>query len=320
MLLTDLNKTVAEQIDKFVLYAMHRRIPDSFETSYMEAPDFATVLAQTSVNVRKTAIHDLTAPGEHAIWLNTMAGERRCRIRVRPAIDPAAPLVLFHHGFNEISYDLSWRRIFYHPALSNVHAVCVQAPFHERYIQPITEGLATVQNAYQMFGGSLRIMELVQSCFEGEGVVDTAVAGVSWGGITSLLYEGIFQRTRAVIPLLSSPNLAQVMWDIAELFDRKMAISREEIMRVFDFTSYYQKCDPDKVFPLLGEHDRFFRIEHHGRLFVTPPSRERPFATIPDGHITGHMKTAGLRRHILGVLSQTARQSTSQDLFSLNSG
>ena len=320
MLSAEINKTVAENIDKFVLYTLHRRIPDSFEASYHDSPTFEAVLAQTTINEGKTAVYNLTAPGEHAIWLDTMVGELCCHIRVRPAADPAAPLVMFHHGFNEMPYDSSWRRIFYHSDLAHVHAVSIQAPFHESYLQPTAEGFATVQNVYQTFAGSLRMMELVQSCFEGEGVVDTAVSGVSWGGITSLLYEGAFQRTRAVIPLLSSPNLAQVMWDIAELFGRKVTLSREEMAQIFDFTSYYQRCDPEKVFPLMGEYDRFFRLEHHGRLFVTPPSRERPCATIPDGHITGHMKTAGLRRHILDVLSHTALQPASQELFSLNSG
>ncbi|MEJ2747259.1 MAG: alpha/beta hydrolase family protein, partial [Anaerolineae bacterium] len=281
---------------------------------------FETVLAQTRVNGRKTAVYSLTAPGERFNWLETMIGELRCRIHVRPAVDPAAPLVMFHHGFNEMPYDGSWRRIFDHPDLANVHAVAIQAPFHDTYSQPTAEGLATVQNAYQMFAGSLRMMEIVQSCFEAEGVADTAVTGVSWGGVTSLLYEGVFQRTRAVIPLLSSPNLAQVMWDIVQLFNRPLTVSHEEIAQAFDFTSYYQRCDPDKVFPLLGEHDRFFQLEHHGNVFVTPPSRERPFTTIPDGHITGHMKTAGLRQHILDVLSQTVARPTSQESLNLNSG
>ena len=315
-----LNRTVAEHIDKLVLYTLHRRLPDSFEASCQESPVLEAVLAQTSVNECKTAVNNLKAPGEHFIWLNTMAGELRCRIRVRPAIDPATPLVIFHHGFNEIPYSLSWRRIFFHPSLANVHAVCIQAPFHDTYRQPTAEGLATVQNAYQMFAGSLRMMELVQSCFEGEGAAYTAVTGVSWGGVTSLLYEGLFRRTRAVIPLLSSPNLAQVMWDIAQLFNRRLTVSRDDLMTVFDFTPYYQRCDPKKIFPLLGEHDRFFRLEHHADLFATPPSRERPFTTIPDGHITGHMKTAELRRHILHALSQIASDLTSKESLNLDSG
>lgn len=317
---TTINRTFAQQLDKFVLYTLYRRLPASFEHSYRQVDSFETVLANTAVNPHKTAVYHLTAPGEHRVWLDTMSGELCCRIRVRPAIDPAAPLVIFHHGFNEMPYDISWRRIFHHPDLANVHAVAIQAPFHQNYMQPTAEGLATVQNAYQMFAGSLRMMELVQSYFEKERVRDTAVAGVSWGGITSLLYEGIFQQTRAVIPLLSSPDLAQVMWDIAQLFNRDLAVSHEKITQIFDFTRYYQRCDPDKIFPLMGEYDRFFRLEYHGDLFVTPPSRKRPYATIPDGHITGHMKTARLRQHIIDVLKQINPDLASKESLNLNSG
>lgn len=319
MLSTHFNKTIAEQIDKFVLYTLQRRIPDSFERSYQKSATFETVLAKTQANVSKTAVYNLTAPGEQTIWLDTMSGPMRCHIRVRPAIDPEAPLVLFHHGFNEMPYYVSWRRIFYHPSLANVHAVCLQAPFHDNFLHPIAKGLATVQNAYQIFAGSLRMMALLQTCFERQGAAYTAVTGVSWGGITSLLYEGLFQNSRAVIPLLSSPDLAQVMWDIAQLFKRPLTVSQDELNRVFDFTPYYQQCDPDKVFPLMGEHDQFFPLAHHGELFMMPPSRKRPFTTIPDGHITGHMKTAKLRQHILEALSLVTENS-SQESFNLNSG
>lgn len=318
MLSTHFNKAVAENIDKVVLYTMNRRIPDSFEASYHDALSFETVLAQTQVNVQKTAVYQLTAPGEHPIWLDTMAGSLQCRIRVRPAIDPTAPLVMFHHGLNEVPYDFSWRHIFSHPSLANIHAVCIQAPFHESYSLPLAEGLATVQNAYQILAGSLQMMALVQACFEQDGVVDTAVTGVSWGGTTSLLYEALFQNTKAVIPMLASPNLAQVMWDVVQLFKRPITVSRDDLQQAFDFTTYYQRCDPDKIFPLLGEYDRFFRLERHGALFARSVSRERPFTTIPYGHITGHMKTADLRRHILQVL--TPIMPTSQEAFKLNSG
>ena len=317
---TSLTQTVARQLDNFVLYTLYRRLPDSFEQSYQQAGSFEAVLKETAVNPQKTAVYTLTAPGEHTITLDTMLGPLQSRIRVRPATDPAAPLVIFHHGFNELPYDFSWRLIFHHPSLANVHAVCIQAPFHDHYQMPVSVGLSSVQNAYQMFAGSLRLMETVKTCFAAENAAYTAVTGVSWGGITSMLYEGIFQNSRAVIPLLSSPDLAQVMWDIARQFNHKLSVSYEDIARVFDFTPYYQQCDPEKVFPLLGEHDRFFRLEHHGRLFAAPASRKRPFTTIPDGHITGHMKAPGLRRHILNVLTAIGLPPTSQEPLNLNSG
>jgi hypothetical protein len=175
----------------------------------------------------------------------------------------------------------------------------VQAPFHSNWDDPLRKGFASLQNMYQMFAGSLRIMELVQSHFETQGTTNTVVAGVSWGGITSLLYEGMFQRSRAVIPMLASPNLAQVMWDIARLFNRPVPVTLEHLEKLLDFTPYYRRCDPDRLFPLMGENDLFFRLENHAALFD-----QRPLVTIPRGHITGSLNAARLRRHVCDVLEQ----------------
>ncbi len=228
-----------------------------------------------------------------------MDGDLSCRIRVRLAVDPEAPLLLYHHGLNEVPYTNSWRRIFRRSQPFPAHLVCIQAPFHSNWDDPLRKGFASLQNMYQMFAGSLRIMERVQSHFEAVGVEDTIVAGVSWGGITSLLYEGVFQRCRAVIPMLSSPNLAQVMWDIANLFNRPVPMSQEQLGKLLDFTPYYQQCAPDQLFPLLGEEDQFFRLKSHASVF-----RELPLVTIPNGHITGSWNAARLRRHVLDVLEQ----------------
>ena len=57
MLNFELNKAMAENIDKLVLYTLHRRIPDSFEVSYHDSPTFEAVLAETKVNVEKTAVY-----------------------------------------------------------------------------------------------------------------------------------------------------------------------------------------------------------------------------------------------------------------------
>jgi hypothetical protein len=66
-----------------------------------------------------------------------------------------------------------------------------------------------------------------------------------------------------------------------------------------DFTSYYKQCAPDRVFPLLGEDDLFFRLENHAALFA-----ERPLVTIPAGHISARWHSAPMRDHILNTLSQ----------------
>lgn len=196
----NLRQTMVQQIDKAVLYGLNRRVSDSLETSLSHAPQLEAVLAQTEVDRRKTAVYNLTAPGEHAITLQTPMGEIVCKVRVRLAVDPAAPLLLFHHGFNEYPYTNSWRRLFPTAVPLPVHSVCVQAPFHDTWQDPVQKGFASIRSIYQIFAGSLRVMELMQSRFEIEGAAYTVASGVSWGGITSLLYEGLWQQTRGVIP------------------------------------------------------------------------------------------------------------------------
>jgi hypothetical protein len=160
-----INKSLAQQVDKWVLYTMNRRLPDSFEASYEQSPALETVLAQTSVNLSKTALYQLSAPGEHPVWLDTAQGDLLCHVRVRPAVDPKAPLLLYHHGFNEWPYTNSWRRIFRQPLPVSAHAVCVQAPFHAHWLDPLLKGFVSLQSVYQIFAGSLRIMELLHSHF-----------------------------------------------------------------------------------------------------------------------------------------------------------
>jgi hypothetical protein len=291
--------TVAQQLDKLVLFGMNRLVPDSLAESYDNAPGLEEVLAATQVDRRKTAVYALTAPGEHIVTLQTSQGELRCRVRVRPTLKPQAPLILYHHGLNEYPYTGSWGRIFRQPVPFPAHTVCIQAPHHNHWLDPFSKGFVSLANIYQMFAASLRLMALVQSEFEGQGAAYTIAAGVSWGGITSLLYEAFFHSTRAVAPMVCSPDLAQVMWDTADLFAREMPIPYNRLKELLDFTNYYDCCDGEKVFPLMGEHDLFFRRAHHW---------QRPSVTIPEGHITALWRVAPLREHILHVLQWAGEQ------------
>ena len=304
MLPNAISKNVIRQLDKWALYSMHRRVPDSLEKSYHHTPAFASILQQTTVNLARTAEYSLSAPGEHDIWLNTPAGELLCHVRVRPAVDPQAPLLLYHHGFNEVPYTSSWRRLFPDTLPVPAHNVCVQAPFHSNWFEPLTEGFASLQSVYQIFAGSLRIMELLHTHFEKQGAAYTILAGVSWGGITSLLYQGVFQQARAVIPMLSSPNLAQVMWDIAELFNRPLSVSRLQLQELLDFTPYYDCCNAQRIFPLLAENDLFFRMEKHAAVFD-----EESLVTIPESHISAFWRLQPLRQHVHDVLAWAENQS-----------
>lgn len=290
---------IAEFVDKVALHAMNRRIPPSLENSYQTALSFEAVLAGTEVNRVKTAVTQLAAPGVHPIWLNTPTGEIKCRVKVHLAAMPEAPLLIYHHGLGEYPYDSSWRRMFGNGRAAQLplHRVLIQAPYHANWRDALDQGFQSLQSIYQMLAGSLRLMELAQDFFTGQGAAYTAVAGVSWGGITSLLYEGIFQRSRAVIPMLSSPNVGQAIWDIAELVARPLSISYDELLAYLDFSPYYRCIEQAEVFPLLGAQDLFFRQENHAPLFGG-----RPLRLVPGSHISNLWQIKPLREHLVGAL------------------
>lgn len=287
--------SVATKIDRWVLRSMHRRMPASFRDIHQDAPSFDEVLAETAVDNHKTPADSIYAPGVRTVWLRSGNESILTHVRVRLSPDPAAPLIIFHHGFSEFPYYNSWRRIFSRPPSIPVSTVCIQAPFHNDWREPFREAFRSVHRVYQTFAGSLRLIELVQRQFEAQGAAYTMLTGVSWGGVTSMLYAGQFGGVRAVAPMLSSPNLAQVITDAAALFGEKIPVPQAELDDLLDFTP---RCnyDPALVFPLLGEIDVFFAPERHAKNFAAEP------VVIHRAHVSALYGVQPLRDHIYSVL------------------
>ncbi len=282
-------------IDRWVLRTMHYRMPASFRDIRRDGPSFDDVLAGTAVDQRATPAYGVYAPGVRTVWLRSGDESMLTHVRVRLSPDPAAPLLIFHHGFSELPYYNSWWRIFRRPPEFPVSTVCIQAPFHNRPFEPFREAFRSVRRVYQTFAGSLRLIELVQRQFQAEGAAYTVLSGVSWGGVTSMLYAGQFGGVRAVAPMLSSPNLAQVLWDAAALVGTNVPIGRAELDELLDFTP---RCnyDPGRVFPLLGETDVFFSPEHHAANYAAEATLVRR------AHVSALYGVGPLREHIYRVM------------------
>jgi hypothetical protein len=296
-----LTHTLSRTLDKWALAGLNRRLPDTFETSYEHNITLEKVLAGVQVvlplDYAPADQKRLFTAGQHSLFLGSDRDLLRAGVKVYPAADPAAPLLIYHHGFNEYPFDGISSRIFNTPGAFNAHIVCIQAPYHHNWQDPLRKGFASLRNMYQMLAGSLRLMAFCHAWYQGQGSPYTVVAGLSWGGITSILYQGIFGQARAVAPLLAGPNLAQVLLDIAELLQRPLRVNSQELQRALDFTPYYRACDQARIFPLLAENDLFFRLEHHATTFTGCS-----VATVPASHITGCWQTETMRRHILDVL------------------
>lgn len=289
---------IAQQIDRIALTYMNHNLPASFEPSYHHAPTLESVLANTQVYQAPVTPTDLSRPGQYHVLIETTTGILPTRFKLQPAIRPDAPLILFHHGFNELPYDSSWQRVF-RPGQNyrDCHLACVQTLFHNHWADPLKQGFATLESVYQMFATSLRLMAYLQDHFEAQGSPYTAAVGYSWGGVTSLLYQGLYGRAKAVAPLFAGPDLGQVLLDIATMFNRIIQVPPDTISELLDFTPYYHACDPTCVFPLLGEHDVYFRLPHHQASF------NQSAKTISSSHITGMWNPPAIRQHLDSVLA-----------------
>ena len=286
---------VGREFDRLVLRSMHRRMPPSFRDIAHDTPTLDEVLAQTSIDERRTPPDSVYAPAPGTVWLAPRDESllTHCRVKLRPY--PNAPLLIFTHCFSQIPYYKAWQLIFRHPVPFPLTTVCIQAPFHNHWREPFREAFSSVRRVYQTFAGSLRLIELVQREFESAGAAYSVLSGVSWGGVTSMLYAGTFGGVRAVAPMLSSPNLAQVLWDGAELVGQDMPISKAELDDLLDFTP---RCayDPARVFPLLGETDVFFSLEKHAGHFASEP------VVVPRAHVFSLYGVRPVLEHIVRVM------------------
>lgn len=295
-------RKLSRQIDRIVLAMLSHGMPDSLDQEQIDSPPLVEMVEQTTVKRQKTNLYNLVAPGEHGIWLDTPLGEIRCSVKVRLAILPSAPLLLYHHGFAEIPYTATWSRIMPSSQPFPAHAVAVQAPFHDGISDPLNTGFSSVKHIYQMFAGSLRVYELMRERFEENGAAYTVTSGLSWGGITSLLYEAMFGQARATVPLFASPNLAQVMVDGSQLIGRPLPVEREVLDSYFDFTSIVNGNGEGRIFPVLGEDDLFFRFDEHAVLYAPENLR-----TVKGAHVgAAYYLRQQLRGHLLEVLEWAA--------------
>lgn len=288
--------TLATSLDRLVIYSMYRRLPLSFRSSVDGAPEWQTVLAETSVDEQRTPAYSVLAPGKRPIWLRSLGESLCCHVHVRLHPNPTAPLLIYQHGLSEWPYDRSWHALLGHPLTSAAHHVLIQAPYHSNWREPFAEGFASLQRVYQTLAGSLRMMALVRQQFQAAGAAYSVLAGVSWGGVTSLLYAGEFGDVRAVVPLLASPDVAQVIWDGAELCHTDPDVSRAELDAILDFTPQATAYDMNRVFPLLGESDLFFPPDKHAAAF------EREPVVVPRGHVLNPAGMRPLRQHVHDVV------------------
>lgn len=295
--ITAVRSALSMRLDHLVQSGFSYRVPQTFEETYRQAPPFEHVLDTTEVGLPLLPEMGLLLEREYRFWLHTEVGRIHTRLRVLPAARHDAPLLVYHHGFFEVPYHARAQAFFRPREPFDAHIVILQAPFHRRPLQPLDMGFQNLHHLYQMVAGSVRMMQMVVDHYLALGTPYAVASGMSLGGIIALTYEGFFGKPRAVIPILSSPNFAQLLWDLSRQTNRPMGIPLEEIEARLNFSHYYTHINPERVFPLMGVNDRFFRHGSHATIFD-----QSDVTTIRSSHVSGMWHRRETREHIIRVM------------------
>lgn len=287
------------EVDKLVLWTLNRTLPPSFDRSYRHTLPFEDVLARTEVRLPLIPEMGLLEARTYRFHLQTLVGRLPVKIRVLPSAQPDAPVIVYQHGFNIIPYDRRACAIFSADAQFDAHIVLLQFPFHRWPHEPIRHMFASLHHLYTAFAGSIRLMEMVHNHYAALGAPYTVAIGTSMGGVTAVLYEALFQQTQAVIPLFSSPNISQLLWDVGLMLQRPITVPKRLLFEYLDFTPHFRRIDPAKIYPLLGAQDMFFRYDHHASVYT-----DCRVQRAGDSHLSGMVNLTASREHILATLER----------------
>ena len=291
--------TILQAIDHLVLKGLNHQIQDSFADSYPQAEPLPYYIDACEVyfGVEQGQLIDLlTMPGVHQVpvTLETPLGLVSSQLKVIPAAEPDAPLVLCHHGLGQRPMDFVARHMVEKPIGRSAHIVSIQAPYHFGLRDPFSIGFSTVAHLNQMMAGSVAIMAAVEAALTPQSIM---VVGLSLGGIVGLLYQGHYGSAQAVVPVCASPDLAQVLIDQITRFRRDVQVSQELIRERLDFTAACLPASRKEVFPILADLDLFFRYDHHRGVYG-----DRPVLTLKNQtHITAPRNHRPIHNHIRKV-------------------
>ena len=282
-----------EGVDRLYIGVMRRLVPPLFRRG-IDSPPLHDHLAAVELQIPPLAADRLCS-----LTARSRVGDVQAGFRWRPAPSAAAPVLIFHHGLGEIPYDHTFRWTFRRTPV-DAHLVAIRAPFHRSHID-CCRGLASLDRLMAMCAVSLALTEGVRQALAERGAQGSVIAGISLGGFVTLLHHLTYGTASRYAPLFAGPELAHALLctPCRGVLAPQALAQPEHVRACLDFRQAFRASDPQRIFPLLGRHDLWMPLAHHGAAYAAGGV---PAATIDRGHMTGSWAFAGLRAHLLSVL------------------
>ena len=251
-------------------------------------------------------VPELLKEGEYELKAETFSGEVYPAIKMVQWLGFDYPTIIYHHGNNERPFDFSEgaKNTFYHifmrwPRRIPANLIVVRAPYHHGKLKPFLHKMTDLNNFMTMLAVSVRITEWIVRQFRRRSQADILVTGLSLGGWVTNLHRAYFNSAQAYIPIMAGARLDELFLSSAyRQISGKPAKENPGIIKArLSFFNQFRRVTTSNLYPLLARHDQY--VDYYVQ---KPAYNGFPLRTIDTGHITGTLKPALSREHILEVL------------------
>ena len=242
---------------------------------------------------------NIKGSGYYPFFVEYEDKKQEAAFNIEQWIADESPVIIYHHGAAEGSYDFSFKKILAKNKNEiKANLIAIQAPFNQNN-KTFLESIAYLSNYTFMLAGSVVIIDKLVDQLRKLGSEKIIVTGVSLGGFVTNLHFTYRNSADEYRPLFAGGKLADAFIDSA--YSKVTSINGKnnpkKLRETLNFDADLINKDQSKLYPLLGEHDQIVKYETQRNSYNSSNLK-----TIPYGHATGSTKFKLLREFILDAL------------------
>jgi hypothetical protein len=242
---------------------------------------------------------NIKGTGYYPFFVEYEEKKQEAAVNVEQWITNESPVIIYHHGAAEGSYDFSFKRILgKNKNEIKANLIAVQAPFNQNN-KTFLESISYLSNYTFMLAGSVVIIDKLIDQLRKLGSEKIIVTGVSLGGFVTNLHFTYRNSADEYRPLFAGGKLADAF--INSAYSKVTSLNGKnnpkKLEEALNFDKDLIKRDQSKLYPLLGEQDQIVKYDTQRNSYNSVNLK-----TVPYGHATGSTKFKLLREFILEAL------------------
>ncbi len=251
----------------------------------------------------KFEIPEIKGEGIYEVHVDTPAGKMNPAFKVQKWLGNDFPTIIYHHGNSEKPFKIrrfarnTFFKIFIdtkEPVQANLIALC--SPMHRIPIKEYQEKLTEMINFTVSFAVMTNLVEEIVKQLKHRSQKPVIVSGISFGGFVTNLHRAFFDSADVYVPMLAGSSMEKSFLESGfyELASDLVKENPEKMKEILNFDKQFMGNKRKNLFPLLGKHDQFVRLESHLECY-----EHHPVNIVEKGHVTTAFSPATMRKHIL---------------------